>query len=128
MNEEERDGRIDIRYNCISGRHIIIELKRPGRRTGVVALVVQGKKYRDALKKVLEASGEKDHQIEVVFVVENLPERGEPDFVRGQLASVSGRIVYYDQLIVQAQSAYAEYTRKQKDLDRIEKVVTSLES
>ena len=53
LTEEEKQGRIDIRYKTAAGKHIIIELKRYKRNVEVNDLNKQMSKYRNALNKCL---------------------------------------------------------------------------
>lgn len=46
LSEEEKKGRMDIKYRSSAGKHIIIELKRASVLTSVANLVSQGNKYR----------------------------------------------------------------------------------
>ncbi len=53
-SEEERGGRIDIRYKKSSGKHIIIELKRANVKTSTSKLLNQVDKYRQAVRNEAE--------------------------------------------------------------------------
>lgn len=119
-NDEEITGRIDLRYRTISGRHVIVELKRYGVKTALEDLVEQGGKYRSALGSAMQQSGRDDDakNIEVYFIVGDEPRcRGwsthsavsEKDYRASQLATIGGRVFYYDQLITQARNQYREY-------------------
>src|SRR5579862_3057647 len=54
LTDEEKAARIDIRYRTAAGKHIIIELKKYGRKVTIEELLVQVRKYRDALRKCLD--------------------------------------------------------------------------
>jgi len=69
LTDEEKRGRLDIRYKKTSGKHVIIELKRAGIETSGPVLMEQVDKYVQALQKQLEDSGEVNPAIEVICLV-----------------------------------------------------------
>jgi len=121
LSQEERDGRVDIRYRTTAGKHVIIELKRYSRTVSAVELAGQVQKYRMALKKCLrESFSIEDPDIEVVCVVGSQPTPlEEPQTVRDTLAAQSARYVTYDELINHAQHAYSEYIEARDDVSRV---------
>jgi len=130
LNEKEKLGRVDIKYRTTAGKHIVVELKRVGRKMKLLELQEQGQTYVDKLKKILLSQNEPTPNIEVVFVI-GLPvdeESSNPDRLKSSMAAVSpgSRIVHYDTLINGARKAYAEYLQKSQDLDKLEKIVGSL--
>jgi len=118
---------VDIAYRTNAGKHIIVELKRATRKMKLLELQAQGQIYVDKLKKILLAQGDPSPNIEVVFVLGKPvdDEKDNPDRVKASMAAVSpgSRIVHYDSLIQGAQTAYAEYLKKSKELDRLEEIV-----
>ncbi|MBO9460680.1 ATP-binding protein [Labrenzia sp. R5_0] len=127
LTEKEKLGRVDIAYRTNAGKHIIVELKKAGRKMKLLELQEQGQTYVDKLRKILLAQGEKAPNIEVVFVVGKAldDEKDNPERVKASMAAVSpgSRIVHYDSLIAGAQTAYSGYLKKSKELDRLEKIV-----
>jgi hypothetical protein len=130
LDEEGKEirGRVDIRYATNSGKHIIIELKRYQRRVDIDELFEQGSKYARALQQVLNKQGDPNPQIEVVFVVGSEPTvkvgglTDDKQFIANRLAPINGRIVYYDQLISNAQEQYSEYldaSEKARELETL---------
>lgn len=130
LTDEERRGRMDIKYRHTSGLHLIIELKRPDRKMSIYNLVPQGHKYRSALQKYLSLAGRGNEPIETVFVLGVPPtEASEPNYEQiynGQMASISGRIVYFRNLVDSALQSYSEYLDKSKDFDRVEQLVAAV--
>ena len=130
LNEKEKLGRVDIKYRTTAGKHIVVELKRVGRKMKLLELQDQGQTYVDKLKKILLTQNEPMPNIEVVFVIGQPvdEEATNPDRVKSSMAAVSpgSRIVHYDTLINGARKAYAEYLQKTHDLDKLEKIVGSL--
>ena len=50
----------------------------------------------------------------------------DQDYVKGQLASVNGRVVTYKQLIDSARQGYKDYLEASKKLDRVYDLVERL--
>lgn len=130
LTEEERKGRVDIKYRKANGRHVIIELKRADRTCGVMELVQQGLKYRDALLKCLHDIGRNDEPYEVVFVLgKPIKEEGNiqsQPFIDMQLSSINGRRIKYNELVHSALNGYAQYIEARGKVDKIQKVIDSL--
>lgn len=130
LTEKERLGRIDIKYKTIAGKHIIVELKRAGRKMKLIELQEQGQLYVDKLTKILLSTSEDNPNIEVVFVIGKHvdEETTNPDRLKSSMDAISpgSRIVHYDTLIHGAQRSYSEYLEKTKDLDKLDQIVDSL--
>lgn len=127
MTEKERLGRVDIAYRTYAGKHVIVELKKVGRKMGLLELVEQGQTYVDKLKKILREQNVATPDIEVVFVLGKAvdEESSNPDRLKSSMESIApgSRIVHYDTLIRGAQEAYSAYIDKSKALDKLEKLV-----
>ncbi len=63
LSEEERAGRVDIKYRTASGKHIIVELKKADRVLSTPVLQNQVMKYRSAIRKLLAAVGRPNEPI-----------------------------------------------------------------
>ncbi len=130
FSEKEKLGRVDIAYRTYAGKHIIVELKKAGRRMKLLELQEQGQTYADKVEKILLAQGKKSPNIEVVFVLGKpvADEKDHPNRVKASMFAVSpgSRIVHYDTLIQGARNAYSEYLKKSKELDRLEKIVNQI--
>lgn len=130
LTEDERKGRMDIKYRSSAGKHIIIELKRASVLTSVATLVAQGNKYRQAVIKCAKTvDPSSTPSIDVIFVLGREPSdySFDPSYTNLQLQSVNGRVVYYDGLINSAQNSYREYTEKQATVARIAEIVKKLD-
>ena len=127
LSEKEKLGRVDIAYRTNAGKHIIVELKKAGRKIKLLELQEQGQTYVDKLRKILLGQSDNSSNIEVVFVLGKPvdDEKDNPDRVKASMAAVSpgSRIVHYDSLIQGAQNAYSEYLKKSKELDLLENIV-----
>ncbi|MDG4594228.1 MAG: ATP-binding protein [Candidatus Contendobacter sp.] len=127
LTDEEKNGRVDIKYRNLAGKHIIIELKRASRKVSSTDLATQGQKYRNALRKCLKDLNRDNEPHEFIFVVGTpLKDADDQDYVKGQLASVNGRVVTYKQLIDSARQSYKEYLEASKELDRVYDLVQRL--
>ena len=69
LSQDEKAGRVDIRYKKTTGKHVIVELKRASRILSSWELGEQVVKYYNALEKLLEQSGKGDEPIEVICLV-----------------------------------------------------------
>ncbi|MHB1054043.1 MAG: BbrUII/HgiDII family restriction enzyme [Thiobacillus sp.] len=127
MTEKERLGRVDIAYRTNAGKHVIVELKKVGRKMGLLELVEQGQTYVDKLTKILREQNQTSPDIEVIFVLGKTvdEEASNPDRLKSSMTSISpgSRIAHYDTLIRGAQEAYSAYIEKSKSLDKLEKIV-----
>ncbi len=127
LTEKEKLSRVDIAYRTNAGKHIIVELKRAGRRPRLLELQEQGQTYVDKLRKILLNQGESSPDIEVVFVLGRpIPEQADnPERLKASMAAISpgSRITSYDALIHGAREAYSEYLQASERLDRLESIV-----
>ena len=130
MSEREKLGRVDIAYRTNAGKHIIVELKKSGRKMKLLELMEQGHKYVDKLKKIRRSQGDRQPNIEVIFVIGKPieEESTDPDRLKTAMASISpgSRIVHYESLIDGAQESYSEYLEKSKTLDKLDSLVENL--
>jgi len=130
MTKKEELGRVDIAYRTNAGKHIIVELKKVGRKMRLLELQDQGQTYVDKLRKILVQMGESDPDIEVVFVLGKTvdEETSNPERLKASMAAISpgSRIKHYDALILGAQVAYSAYIEKTKVLDKLEDIVNGI--
>lgn len=131
LTEEESKGRLDIRYKTISGKHVIVELKRVQRLLKAPELLEQGGKYRTALEKCLNQQGITNPHIEIVFVLGKLvEEESNPslgrEYVEKVLSSLNARVVYYEEMIGNAQKAYGEYLEHSKKMDTLDAILQNI--
>jgi hypothetical protein len=130
LTEKERLGRVDIAYRTQAGKHVIVELKKVGRKMGLLELVEQGQTYVDKLKKILREQNVTTPDIEVVFVLGKAvdEESTNPERLKASMASIApgSRIVHYDTLIRGAQEGYSAYIDQSKELDKLESIVNKI--
>jgi len=131
LTDEEREGRVDIRYTTTSGKHVIVELKRAGRRVSSSEIVNQVSKYRNALRKVLREASKSNEPIEVVCVVGRElvdwdEENGREESAE-MLAAKGVRVVMYQELIDNAYRAYKRFLEKSQETGRVFNLIKSLD-
>lgn len=130
LTEKEKLSRVDIAYRTNADKHIIVELKKAGRKMNLIDLAGQGKTYVDKIKKILLHQGNNAPNIEVVFVLGRPvdDEKDNPDRVKSFMNGISpgSRIVHYDALIEGAKNSYSEYLEKSKKFDRLDEIVNRI--
>jgi hypothetical protein len=123
LSKPEKKNRIDIGYRTTSGKHVIVELKRSSVAVPIDTLIKQIRKYRDGAKKILEKTSYKNWPIEIVCVLGKVPpEYGTatgPEGVKKSLEAVNARIVFYDELLTNAQQAYGDYLEAHVKIDKL---------
>lgn len=125
-------ARIDIGYRTVGGKHVIVELKRASVSVPVDDLVKQIRNYRDGAKAILDKTTYKGWPIEIICVIgKNPPEVNTATGMAGvesTLKTVDARIVHYDELLTNAQSAYADYLEAHVKRDRLWNVFESIDN
>ena len=121
----EKRARIDIGYRTTGGKHVIIELKRASVAVPLDDLTKQIRKYRDGAKKILEKTKFKNWPIEIICLVGEPPPEWKdasgtgPKGVIDSLKTVDARIVFYDELLTNAQQAYGDYLEEHVKVDKL---------
>ena len=129
LTEEEKAGRIDIRYRTAAGKHIIIELKRYSVEVTTSDLVAQIGKYRAALQKCLaEQFPGESQEIECIAVLGKPPSDLKPEEVTRTLEGLNTRVVTYDTLITNALRSYEDYLERHKEVSRLTSLIERLEA
>lgn len=122
-------ARLDIAYRTSTGRHVIIELKRPGLKSiDVEDLIKQGKKYKAAMVEYLakhpDASGYQGRPppIDVYFVTEELPRTSYGDAL-DDLRKHDMVAFTYRGMILNGRRAYEEYIARSPDVSKVEDII-----
>ncbi len=131
LSKTEKKNRIDIGYRTSSGKHVIVELKRASVSVPLDTLTKQIRKYRDGARKLLEKTGYKNWPIEIVCVLGKQPPEYNtatgPQGVQKSLAAVDARLVFYDELLTNAQQAYADYLEAHVKIDKLWSVFQAID-
>lgn len=129
----EKKARIDIGYRASSGKHVIVELKRASAAIHVDDLMKQVRKYRDGVKRILEKTAYKNWPIEIICLLGTPPPEWKdatgtgPKGVQESLHTVDARIVFYDDLLTNAQQAYADYLEEHIKVDKLWEVFKAID-
>ena len=125
LSAAEKTARIDIGYRTTSGKHVIVELKRASIAVPVDDLMKQIRKYRDGAKRILAKTIYRDWPIEIICLLGTPPPEWNDlggtgrDGVIRTLATVDARIVFYDELLTNAQQAYADFLEEHIKADKL---------
>jgi hypothetical protein len=125
LKPAEKKARIDIGYRTTTGKNVIIELKRASVAVPIDDLTKQVRKYRDGTKRALDGTVYRDWPLEIVVLVGTPPPEWNDGVGTGQkgvidsLKAVDARIVFYNQLLTNAQKAYADYLEAHAKVDRL---------
>ena len=112
----------DIRYRRVSGAHVIVELKRPGRRLSKSEIEDQLVMYSEAVEDDLQKSPEHSQfPIESFCIVDELPRGWDNPRVREKaemsLAAYNIRVFTYTRLIDDAYAVYSAYLKASAKVD-----------
>lgn len=123
-------ARLDIAYRTTAGRHVIIELKKPGKRVDLNELEMQGRKYHDAMEAYYEAHPDalrmqgRVPPIDVYFLVSDC---GPLDERRSKAwDSYNLKALTYSGMIENAQRSYHEYLAVKRKIGSLETILSEL--
>ncbi|MBA3530740.1 MAG: ATP-binding protein [Ardenticatenales bacterium] len=128
LTEDERRGRLDIRYRTAANKHIVIELKKYNRRVGISELVDQVMKYQGALTKCLNTHHPSaPHLIEIICILGYHPTPESNLRQHAELLKVcNARYVLYDELINEALLGYQDYLTRTQEISEIVRLIESI--
>lgn len=130
LTAAEKDARLDVKYQKPSGKHVIIELKRGGRVVNYSELYTQVDKYFSALTKILR-SHDPDGDFEIIVLLgkhldgDGFDAEVEKNHIKS-LAEIKTRIMYYDELLTNAETLYADFIKTNEAISKIENVIASI--
>lgn len=104
-------ARLDITYRASSGRHIVVELKKPTKTSlDYFDLYKQVTKYRKAVEAyyIKKEPNKPVPPLDIYLLVARTP-NGFEEAERKSLAEVGGRFITYEQLINDAKKSYQQY-------------------
>lgn len=130
--DAESGARLDIAYRTSSGRHAIIELKKPGKTNiKAFALLEQGEKYYSAMTQYLNEHPDlyslngRVPPIDVYFLLEK-DVIGRNERLSDMLRAINGQVLTYEGLIANAQKAYQEYLSIHDRTSRIDNILKGI--
>lgn len=121
-------ARLDITYRASSGRHIVVELKKPALTSlSFVTLYEQVRKYKAAVEEYYKDKlpGKPQPPIDIYVLIAKTPS-GFCEADRRSLAEQNGQIITYQQLITDAINAYQTYLDAMKHTGTLETILGKL--
>lgn len=128
--DEEEGARLDIAYRTTAGRHVIIELKKPGLYVAAKKLEEQGRRYVDAMEQFYREHPDfngmqgKSPIIDVFFLVDRAPDINEK--LARSFEVFNLKFLTYTGLIGNAKMAYQGYLDVKNKVGRIAAVLDQL--
>ena len=111
IDPKSSGARLDISYRASSGRHIVVELKRPKlKNLKFPALSEQARKYRKAVEQYYRTKlpNKPIPPLDIYLLISELPV-GYDEADRQSMAQQNAKIITYDELITDATNAYQTY-------------------
>lgn len=131
LPDDQRKGRLDIGYRKAAGEHVIIELKRPDRVVSRSEMLDQAEKYLSGMMNILQQQGTPHETVEIIFVLGAEPKEwknpGGKERVVKSLEPNKARVVFYDQLLVNAEKAYSDYLSHRGVVDTLGAVISAID-
>lgn len=129
LTDEEKSGRIDIRYRTAAGKHIIIELKKYDRSVDITDLIRQIRKYKGALEKCLRTQfPDQNRVIECICLLGSPPEPLDQELENiNMLRAIDARYMTYDTLVQETLESYREYLIREKKISELTDLLDSLD-
>lgn len=118
--ETEKGARLDIAYRTTAGRHVVIELKRPGLRVGASKLEEQGRRYLEAVEQWYREHPDFCHRsgripaIDIYFLVDVAPDLTPREMRAWEAYHLE--VMTYKGMIGNARLAYQSYLSIHKDV------------
>lgn len=128
VHPDSTGARLDITYRASSGRHIVVELKKPALTTlSYVPLYEQVRKYKAAVEQYYKDKLPSKPQppIDIYLLIAKTPS-GFSEADRRSLAEQNGQIITYQQLITDAINAYQTYLDAMKNTGSLEAILEKL--
>lgn len=131
LTQEELDARLDIRYKKASNKHLIIELKKGDRTVKSQEITAQVYKYFSATKKVMATLNQPEPFGIIVLLGNHLDGKNYDEDVyqatKDALKAYHCRIMYYDELLRNAQNLYSDFLEQNKNLSTLSDIINELE-
>ena len=131
LSQEELDARLDIRYRKASNEHLIIELKKGNRMVKSQEITAQVYKYFSATKKVMSTLDQPEPFEIIVLLGHHLDGEKYDEEVyqatKEALKAYHCRIMYYDELLKNAQNLYSDFLEQNKNLSTLSDLINELE-
>jgi len=131
LNNDELAGRLDLKYKAVTGKHVIIELKRASVKVDSIDLLNQVKKYRSGLLKLLKAAG-KNEPVEVICILgqrcSDWDTESAEETSRKALSQYDTRIIFYDELIENSYRSYKSYLDAKEEIGKLQTLISKIDT
>ena len=132
LSDDEKNGRLDIKYRKTAGQHVIIELKRPERVVRILDVISsQIEKYYSGMRRILDRLDTPHDHIEIVLLLGKEPQEWGDRIREGPaikaLQGYHARIVFYDKLLEDAYQAYNDYLRQRTVVDHLANIMRAID-
>jgi hypothetical protein len=117
--DEKQGARLDIAYRHQSGRHVVIELKRPGIKVPYAKIIEQCNRYRKAVDEYARQHGAwldgggAPAAVSTYFVVSDKSHLDATE--ENSLTAIGTKVVTYRNMISSARAAYQAYFDSRKN-------------
>ncbi|MCO6553370.1 MAG: ATP-binding protein [Gilliamella sp.] len=117
-------SRLDISYKTSSGRHVIVELKKPSISISSDDITKQVRKYHNAIQKYYKDNypNEPIPPFDIYMLIKKAP-HDWAEAEREALLRYSGMIITYSQLINDAYNTYQEYLNQNQHISKIDNIL-----
>lgn len=128
--DSEEGARLDIAYRTTAGRHVIIELKRPGLNVKADDLEMQGRKYVRGLTQYyrenphLGGFNGRVPPIDVYFLISKAPQTDDEQ--DRALAAYNMRFMTYKSLINNAKMTYQAYLNIREKIGNLSQLLDKI--
>ncbi len=131
LSEKQKRARVDIRYQTVTGKHVLIELKRYSVSTKLTELLEQVSLYKNTLQECLvEKFGEqyRNVPVEVICITGERPTSHYQLDEEEKLKLAAGvRCLTYDELIENALLSYNDYLQAEKRISDLVDIIESID-
>ncbi|MCY4018124.1 MAG: ATP-binding protein [Chloroflexi bacterium] len=130
LSKAQKLARVDIRYQTVAGKHVLIELKKFDARIQPFVLLKQVSKYRTTLRKCLEIYHGEAHRnmvIEVVCIIGSRPTSWDAEEMENHFRLESSRVMTYDELLADTLNTYQEYLDVEEETSELIGIINKAE-
>ncbi len=128
IDPDSSGARLDISYRASSGRHIVVELKRPKlKNLKFPALSEQARKYRKAVEQYYrdKLPNKSIPPLDIYLLISELPV-GFDEADRQSMAQQNAKVITYDELITDATNAYQTYLDASQQVGGLEALLQKI--
>ncbi|MFP1646045.1 Shedu immune nuclease family protein, partial [Pontitalea aquivivens] len=128
VDPDSTGARLDISYRASSGRHVVVELKRPKlKNLKFDDLYEQARKYRKAVEQFYaDKHPNKPKPPLDIYLLISQPPVGFDENDRLSMAQQNAKIITYDELITDATNAYQSYLDASQQVGGLEALLQKI--